>query len=178
MQNPRKVAFKALMKMESDEGYSNIVIDSALSSSDMERRDKGLCSAIFYGVLERKITLDGIISKYSKTPLKKLSLGVKTALRMGLYQLLFMDKIPESAAVDQSSDLSKIRRTQGFPALSTACCEMRQETAKRLFIATETIMISRHLNIRYRRKFICVSKRLTEEKLPIYISAAALKDLR
>ena len=41
MQNPRKVAFKALMKMESDEGYSNIVIDSALSSSDMERRDKG-----------------------------------------------------------------------------------------------------------------------------------------
>ena len=74
MQNPRKVAFKALMKMESDEGYSNIVIDSALSSSDMERRDKGLCSAIFYGVLERKITLDGIISKYSKTPLKKLSL--------------------------------------------------------------------------------------------------------
>ena len=107
MQNPRKVAFKALMKMESDEGYSNIVIDSALSSSDMERRDKGLCSAIFYGVLERKITLDGIISKYSKTPLKKLSLGVKTALRMGLYQLLFMDKIPESAAVDQSVRLVK-----------------------------------------------------------------------
>ena len=107
MQNPRKVAFKALMKMESDEGYSNIVIDSALSSSDMERRDKGLCSAIFYGVLERKITLDGTISKYSKTPLKKLSLGVKTALRMGLYQLLFMDKIPESAAVDQSVRLVK-----------------------------------------------------------------------
>ena len=69
MQNPRKTAFKALLKMDSDEGYSNIVIDSALENSDMEKRDKALCSAIFYGVLEKRITLDHIIKKYSKTPL-------------------------------------------------------------------------------------------------------------
>lgn len=107
MQNPRKTAFKALLKMDSDEGYSNIVIDTALENSDMEKRDKALCSAIFYGVLEKRITLDHIIGKYSKTPLKKLSPAVLTALRMGLYQIFFMDKIPESAAVDQSVRLVK-----------------------------------------------------------------------
>ena len=107
MQNPRKTAFKALLKMDSDEGYSNIVIDSALENSDMEKRDKALCSAIFYGVLEKRITLDHIIKKYSKTPLKKLSENVLTALRMGLYQIFFMNKIPQSAAVDQSVKLVK-----------------------------------------------------------------------
>lgn len=114
MQNPRKAAFRALIKMDSDQGYSNIVIDTVLSSSDMDIRDKGLCSAIFYGVLERKITLDHIIEKYSNTPIRKLSLAVLTALRMGLYQMFFMDKIPQSAAVDQSVRLIKNTKDARF----------------------------------------------------------------
>ena len=117
MQNPRKIAMNALLSVNQNGGYSNIVIDSVLENSDMDSRDKAFASAIFYGVLERQITLDFIISKYSKTPMKKLSPTVLEALRIGLYQIFYMDKVPESAAVDQSVKLvkkSKDNRFSGF----------------------------------------------------------------
>lgn len=106
MSDARKIVKKALTRVE-EGGYSNLILDNALSSSNLEARDSAFASALFYGVLERKITLDYIINKFSKLPPSKISPEVKAVLRMGAYQLLFMDKIPESAAVDQSVRLIK-----------------------------------------------------------------------
>ena len=117
MPNPRKTALNALIRVNQDAGYSNIVIDAALRDSELDLRDKNFASALFYGVLERKLTLDYIISKYSKTAVSKLSPVVLEALRLALYQIFYMDKIPESAAVDQSVRLvksSKDGRFSGF----------------------------------------------------------------
>lgn len=107
MDNARSAALAALSHVDVSEGYSNIVLDKTLTSFSLEQRDKALASAIFYGVLERRITLDYIISQFSKTPLKKISPQVLEILRMGVYQILYLEKIPQSAAVNESVILAK-----------------------------------------------------------------------
>ena len=74
--------------------------------------DSAFVSALVYGVLERQITLDYIIKQYSKIPLRKIETKTKLILRMGVYQLLFMDKVPDSAAVNESVNLAKKHRLQ------------------------------------------------------------------
>ncbi len=106
MADVRKIVKKALLRID-EGGYSNLVWDNILTTSQLEVRDASFGSALFYGVLEREITLDYIIGKFSKLPPSKISKEVRTVLRMGIYQMLFMDKVPESAAVDQSVKLIK-----------------------------------------------------------------------
>lgn len=82
-------------------------LNSGLGGSDLDERDKKLCSAIYYGVIERKITLDYIIDSLSSRPLNKLDDVVLNILRSGIYQILYMDSIPDNAAVSESVELAK-----------------------------------------------------------------------
>lgn len=102
----RFVVMKLLDKMDK-QAYSNIALDSALKDSNLSEQDKGFASRLFYGVLERKLTLEHIISLYSSKPLHKLDGSVANILKMGLYQLLYMDSVPDSAAVNESVTLTR-----------------------------------------------------------------------
>ncbi len=101
----RLLAFKILSKIEHDKAYSNITLDNLLNK--YEATSAPFVCAIVYGVLERKITLDYILSRFLTQPIKKLNPQVLTILRMGAYQIKYMDKIPVSAAVNESVKLSK-----------------------------------------------------------------------
>lgn len=103
--NDRFLAFKILSKIEHDKAYSNIAVDTVLNNNDAVSAPF-VCKLV-YGVIERKITLDYILSKFLSQPIKKLNPQVLTVLRMGAYQLKFMDKVPESAAVNESVKLVK-----------------------------------------------------------------------
>lgn len=107
MKSARQTAFEILNKIQRDESYSNLALDSALEKSEIDAKDKRLVSALVYGVTERRITLDYNLSLYLSQPLKKLKPQVLTALRLGAYQILFMEKIPDSAAVNESVKLVK-----------------------------------------------------------------------
>ena len=107
MPNPRKSAVKALIKVEADGGFSNLVIDNVIKQDGLTGADSALATALFYGVLDRKITIDYILSKYSKQPIRKLPHYVAAALRIGVFQLLYMDKIPSFAAINESVNLVK-----------------------------------------------------------------------
>ncbi len=107
MANARQTAFNALLKIEKNNAYSNIALDSMLTETKLDTRDKSFVSALFYGVIERKLTIDFVLQKYLSKPLKKLKPEALTILRMGAYQILFMDKIPKSAAVNESVTLSR-----------------------------------------------------------------------
>lgn len=107
--NALQSVYELLIKMEKS-AYSNIALSSVLNSSSFSQQDKRLVSRLFYGVIERKITLDYIVSKYSKKAPEKLDREVLTVLRMGLYQLLYMDKTPDNAAVNGSVELVKANR--------------------------------------------------------------------
>ncbi|MCI6770446.1 MAG: 16S rRNA (cytosine(967)-C(5))-methyltransferase RsmB [Oscillospiraceae bacterium] len=106
-ENPRRLAFDILFKIEKDNAYSNLILDALLPSSGLEARDKAFVSALIYGVTERRLTIDYQLALYLDKPLKKLKPQVLIILRLGMYQLLFMDKIPDSACVNESVKLTK-----------------------------------------------------------------------
>ncbi len=117
MANPRKLAIKALLKIEKDNAYSNITLNGFLKEADFTKEDKSFFSALVYGVLDRKITLDFVLSQFMKSPLKKTAPFTLNALRVGLYQIMYMDKIPDSAAVNETVKIiksSKESRNAGF----------------------------------------------------------------
>ncbi len=107
MKNARQTAYEILSKIRRDSSYSNLTVDSVLTDSALSNADASFVSALVYGVLERSHTLDYQLSLNLKQPLKKLKPQVYTALQMGAYQLLFMDKVPSCAAVNESVKLVK-----------------------------------------------------------------------
>lgn len=97
----RLFAFEVIHKIFNDGGFSNITLDNSFRRFN---GDKAFVSALVYGVVERKITLDHFIFKYiDKKPKPK----ILTVLRMGVYQLIFMDKVPDAAAINESVELAK-----------------------------------------------------------------------
>ena len=106
----RQIAYEILLKIESQDAYSNLAIDSAVKVYNPDSTDCAFISRLVYGVTERKITLDYVISRHLHQPLNKLKRDVLTVLRLGAYQLLYMDKIPQSAAVNESVKIAKDNR--------------------------------------------------------------------
>lgn len=110
---PRLLAYELLQKAEKSKQYSNIALDNALKTSDMSEADKRLASILFYGVTEKKLTLDYQISTLSSRPIDQLDATVLTAIRLGLYQLEYLDRIPAHAAINETVSLCT-KKTTGF----------------------------------------------------------------
>lgn len=133
-----QVVYDLLVKMEKS-AYSNIALSSALNSSALSPQDKRLVSRLFYGVIERKLTLDHIVSKYSKKSPDKLDIEVLIVLRMGLYQLLYMDKIPDNAAVNGSVELVKANRKSSASGFVNAVLRSFVRDSKRIEYPSDRI---------------------------------------
>lgn len=117
MVNPRSLAVKILIKIEKDNAYSNLTLNAFFEESEISPLDKAFVTNLVYGVIERKITLDYVLGNFIKTPLKKVSAFTLATLRVALYQIMFMDKIPQSAAVNEAVKgikKSKESRNSGF----------------------------------------------------------------
>ncbi|MDE5946087.1 MAG: 16S rRNA (cytosine(967)-C(5))-methyltransferase RsmB [Oscillospiraceae bacterium] len=106
--NARFLAVELLEKTFKNNGYSNIQLNSGLENSELDERDKKLCSVLYYGVIERLITLDHIISQLTERPVQKIDSVVMNILRIGIYQILYVDNIPDSASVNESVSLVKL----------------------------------------------------------------------
>ncbi|MBO7208353.1 MAG: 16S rRNA (cytosine(967)-C(5))-methyltransferase RsmB [Clostridia bacterium] len=102
----REVALKTLYIIEKDGAYCDKALKKQLNN-DMSKEDVNLITNIVYGVTDKRRRLDYIIENYSTQKLNKISVFIKNILRMGIYQILFMDKIPHSAAVNESVKLAK-----------------------------------------------------------------------
>jgi len=105
----RELAIKILYRIEKEEAYSNIILNDEINKNrkQLTEKDIGLVSELVYGVTAWKLTLDTIVKKYSKIKLKKISPWIINILIIGIYQIIFLDKIPKSAAVNESVNLAK-----------------------------------------------------------------------
>lgn len=114
--NAREAVFKSLSRIEKENRYSALELDSVMSSDIIEEKDRALYTSLLYGVIERKITIDHIISLYCSKPLNRLDPSTLILLRMGVYQICFLDRIPDSAAVNESVKLAArySARSKGF----------------------------------------------------------------
>lgn len=107
MKSARYCAADALIKLRKNGAYSNILLDAILKESGLSAVDKAFTARLFYGVSERELTLEYLVEVYSERKCKRLDTEVLVALEIGLYQLLYMPSVPESAAVNESVALVK-----------------------------------------------------------------------
>ncbi len=109
----RALALNLLCRADKQKQFSNIALDKALESCSLSDADRRLCSRLFLGVTEKKITLDYRLRALSSRPIEQIDTETLNTLRLGLYQLMFADRIPVHAAINETVDLCP-RRTAGF----------------------------------------------------------------
>lgn len=115
--NAREAAFKVVHEVLYKEGYSNIALEQILENDSFNHQDAGFITEIVLGTLRNKILLESIITEYSNIKINKISPSAMSALLTGAYQILFMDRTPDSAACNESVKIaSKFagQKTRGF----------------------------------------------------------------
>lgn len=107
MENSRKLAVDVLEQVLNNKAYSNIALGNVLNKADINSKDKGLITEIVYGTIKYKYTLDKIIQSFLKQNISKLDSYVLNILRCTLYQIIYLDKVPSFAAVDEGVEITK-----------------------------------------------------------------------
>ncbi|MEE5991994.1 MAG: 16S rRNA (cytosine(967)-C(5))-methyltransferase RsmB [Oscillospiraceae bacterium] len=154
MENARTLAVKLLLRTFAKGGYSNILVDKSLKESPLSEQDKRLCSLLYYGTMERLLTLQYIASVYSSRPLKDLDESVRYILYLGLYQLLYCEKIPERAAVHETVELCQAFRKKSASGFVNAV--LREFLRKQKAIPPpENLWKSREIEYSAPMEFIC-----------------------
>lgn len=105
MVSPRELAITILVKTQAG-SYGNLLLNRYLTY-DISQKNRALITELVSGVIQNKLKLDYIISQFSKIKPSKLSPFVKNAIRLGIYQAFFLDRVPDFAAVNESVDLVK-----------------------------------------------------------------------
>ncbi|WP_134700313.1 16S rRNA (cytosine(967)-C(5))-methyltransferase RsmB [Ammoniphilus sp. YIM 78166] len=109
----RSIALQVLNDVQEKESFSNLQLNAALKREELDRRDAGLATELVYGTLSRLNTLDWLLGKLINKPIHKLEIWVQNLLRMSLYQLHYLDKIPDRAVVHEAVEEAKRRGHKG-----------------------------------------------------------------
>lgn len=111
----RETALDILMRIEQGGAYSNLELNRTLKTAGLAKADAGLVTELVYGTIQRRLTLDYWLAKFVARGLDKLQPWVLQLLRMSLYQLLYLDRIPPHAVV---SEAVAIARRRGHPGVA------------------------------------------------------------
>lgn len=113
----RETALDVLLKVESQDAYSNLLLNAALKQANLSREDAGLTTELVYGTLSRMNTLDYVLGQFVAKGVGKLQPWVRALLRLSLYQIMYLDRIPSHAAVSEAVNIAKRRGHQGVSGL-------------------------------------------------------------
>lgn len=103
----RYLAYSVLERQAAQGSYSNLALDHVIRREGLSGVDRGFLTALVYGTIEKQHTIDYYLTQLSERPFAGLYGSVKTILRMGAYQVLFLDRVPDHAACDESVELTK-----------------------------------------------------------------------
>lgn len=106
---PRALALRVLQAVERRAAFSNIALDAELGRSALSTADAGLATALVYGVAKHRAMLDASLERLLTQPIRKLEPWTRDALRLGAFQVLFLDRVPAHAAVSESVNLVRKR---------------------------------------------------------------------
>lgn len=146
--NVRAAAYNELLRFEQSGTFINIAVDTAIRRHGFSGHDRDFFTALVYGVTERQITLDYYISKLSSKPIRKLDPEVVVALRIGLYQIIYMDKIPDSAACNESVKLVKKLAASAAPFVNAILRAFLRKREELVFPSAEKEPV-KYLSVRY-----------------------------
>lgn len=143
----RELALEVLLAVALEGAYSNLALNRVLRQH--QPAERALLTELVYGTLRMQGTIDYILSQFVKQPLTKLPLKILLILRLGVYQLLFMEKIPVSAAVNESVKLAKIYGHQGTAALTNAVLRNVERGRDSLSFPDKQAQPAEHLATRF-----------------------------
>jgi 16S rRNA (cytosine967-C5)-methyltransferase len=111
--NSREIILDILLEISGQNEYSNILITAVLNKYDyLEPREKAFIKHVAEGTLERRIQIDYVLNRYSKVPVRKMKPLIRELLRMSVYQILFMENVPDAAVCNEAVKLAKKRKFQ------------------------------------------------------------------
>ncbi len=116
----REMAFDILKEAEEKNFYLNLLLNKKLSAYKLSQPERNFLTELTYGVVQRLNTLDWVLSLYLKYPLKKLTPSIRIVLRIGVYQLLYLDRVPASAAVNEAVKMAHRYGHRGVAGLVNA----------------------------------------------------------
>lgn len=106
--SPRQAAYTTLLRLVNSDLHADDLIDQELSHNQLQGPDRGLFAELVFGVLRRQGTLDHYLKQLVQQPLERLELPVLLLLRLGLYQLRYLDRVPSHAAVHATVELTNL----------------------------------------------------------------------
>ena len=110
----RHLALKVLYQINEENAYANLALDEALRKNPgVDPRDRGLATELVYGCTKYRGRLDWVINQFAKPKVEKMAPWIRNIIRLGLYQLIFLDKVPASAAINEAVKLAKKYGHQG-----------------------------------------------------------------
>ena len=116
---PRRVALETLLDVSAKDAYASLAMDKRLAAAMMNPRDRAFVTQLVYGTLENRLTLDWRIDQFL-TGENELEPTIREILRMGAYQLFYLDRVPDMAAVDESVSLARAMGFEGMTGLVNA----------------------------------------------------------
>ncbi|MEW9676413.1 16S rRNA (cytosine(967)-C(5))-methyltransferase RsmB [Lentibacillus sp. L22] len=116
MNNVREVILDILLRMDKDGAYSHLVIDNKLKSGKVDPKDEGLLTEIVYGTIQRKMTLDFYLDTFVHSK-KKIAPWAWMLLRMSVYQIVYLSKVPDHAIINEAVEIAKKRGHKGVASL-------------------------------------------------------------
>lgn len=140
----REIALEALEKIEKQQTYSNLLLNDLIQKYQLTGRDAGLLTELVYGTLQRRMALDFYLQPFLKT---KIETWVRHLLHLTIYQNVYLDKIPERAAIHEAVEIAKQRGHRGIAGMVNAILrsiqrkglpslEMIKNTIEKIAIAT------------------------------------------
>lgn len=114
--NVRETALDLLEAVEKNQSYSNLLLNSAIKKNEIDQKDIGLLTELTYGTLQRKMSLDFFLQPFLKGN-KKVESWVIQLLRLTLYQMVYLDKIPDRAAIYEAVEIAKSRGHKGISGM-------------------------------------------------------------
>lgn len=123
----RRVAAAVLRRVEQDGAYADRALAGEAARAGLDPREHGFATALAYGAVQRRRTLDHLIERLTRRPVAQLDPEVRDALRLGLLQLLFLDGVAAHAAVDQSVELAKAGGGHGYKLVNAVLRRAQRE---------------------------------------------------
>jgi len=111
----RELALDVLTKVEKNQSYSNIQLNHSIEKASLSRKDISFATEIIYGTIQHLNTIDWILQPFLKTKLSKLEIWVKCLLRISVYQIWYLDRVPSHAIVNEAVNIAKKKDIKELP---------------------------------------------------------------
>lgn len=149
-QNGREIALDTLLALERGEDYSHRLVKAVLDKYDyLDSREKAFIKRLVEGTLERRLELDYYLDAYSRTPVGKMRPLIRCLMRMSVYQLLYMDSVPDSAVCDEACKLAAKRGFRDLKGFVNGVLRTVSKNKDRLPLPDEKENPELFLSVRY-----------------------------